>query len=122
MMQRNRIGEAGEAVAKAHIEAAGWRIIEQNFHSRYGEIDLIATDDQNTLLFIEVRLRKNNRYGSALESVTPQKQQRFLKTVEHYLQLSPPPAHFALRIDVIGITGTPLSPTIEWIENAFGYS
>lgn len=115
MMNSNEIGAHGERLAERFLEQHGVTILARNVHSRYGEIDLIAQEGE-TLLFIEVKFRQSNHFGSALDSVTPQKQTRFLKTVEAYLQENPSDA--PLRIDVIGITNR-YRPKIEWIKNAF---
>lgn len=115
MVDSIAIGARGEQLAEAFLEQQGVEIIARNVHSRFGEIDLIGKEGE-TLLFIEVKFRKSAQFGSPLESVTLQKQARFLKTVEEYLQKSPTDG--PLRIDVIGITGY-TDPKIEWVKNAF---
>ncbi len=114
------IGRLGENLAKKHLRQQGITIIAENYHTRYGEIDLIAQEGE-TLLFIEVRVRNNPRYGSALESITPQKQARILKSVAHYLQHHNIGVEQNMRIDVIGIEATPDGAdfTLEWVKNAF---
>ena len=78
-------GSAAEDAAKTHLEQRGLKLLEQNFRCRRGEIDLIMQDGTG-LVFIEVRYRRQNRFGSALESVTPAKQARVVAAARYYLQ------------------------------------
>ena len=73
--------------------------------------------DGNFLVFIEVRYRRNNHYGSAAESVTREKQRRLLHTANHYLLSEKCGADSACRFDVITLTGAH-EPRIEWIRDA----
>ena len=86
----------------------------QNYHCRFGEIDLIMKDAK-TLVFIEVRLRSNNSFGNAASSITPQKQNKLILTAQHYLQLH---GDSACRFDAILMSRANLQ-NIEWIRNAF---
>ena len=120
MGKSNILGAWGEEQAKRFLELRGFSCIEQNYHSRYGEIDLIMENDE-FLIFVEVKLRKNSRYGTPAEAVTSKKQERLRNTALLYLQsheISKQP-----RFDVIEIyapQGTDTSPLpISHIENAF---
>lgn len=62
----------------------GYKIVERNFHSRYGEIDIIGIKN-DTLIFTEVKARWNDRFGTAQESVTNQKLNKIKKTIDYYL-------------------------------------
>lgn len=109
-------GKAAEQLACDYLKKNGLKLIEKNFHSRYGEIDLIM-QHQNTLVFIEVRYRKNQNYGGAKESVTPCKQKKIQKTALYYMQTK---GHeFNARFDVIAMGGENKNLNIEWIKNAF---
>lgn len=113
-------GQAAEQHAERHLKTLGLKSLARNFHARGGEIDLIMTDQQ-TLVFIEVRFRRNATHGSALESITAQKQARIRKAASYFLQQHPEMAERPCRFDVIGIepgTGDP-RVTIDWIQNAF---
>lgn len=111
------MGKKGEQYAQAYLETQGFRLITKNYHSRFGEIDLIM-DDGWTLIFVEVRVRNHQGYGSALESVTPKKQEKIWQTAEVYLQEYP--TKRPVRLDVIGIEGlNTASPTLEWVKSAF---
>ena len=117
---RSSKGKAAEAIACDHLENNGLQLIDKNFNSRYGEIDLIMRH-KDSLVFIEVRYRKNLDYGGAIASVTPTKQQKIIKTALYYMQKQG--REFNARFDVVAITGAMGAPnqqlSIEWIQNAF---
>jgi putative endonuclease len=83
------------------LTSRGYKIIERNFRSRFGEIDIIATSS-DTLIFVEVKARWSNKYGSPEESVTPWKIQKIKKTSDYYL-LTHPNFLKKLRIDVVAL-------------------
>ncbi len=112
-----KIGSDAETMAMAYLEKKGLALLTRNYHCRRGEIDLIMRDG-NFLVFIEVRYRKNNLYGSAAESVTRQKQHRLLTTASYYLQNEKYNADSACRFDVISISGQH-NLQIDWIKDAF---
>lgn len=112
-----KIGEKAERLAQQYLEQEGLTLITSNYRCRSGEIDLIMLDG-NFLVFIEVRYRKNDTYGSAAESVTKQKQGRLLATANHYLQNKKLHGDNSCRFDVITVSGQ-YNPQIEWIRNAF---
>lgn len=112
-----------ETLARAYLEKQKCVFITQNFRSRFGEIDLIMEDkcsNPTTLVFVEVRYRKSQQFGGALESIDFYKQHRIIQTAQIYLLKSfshqeyPP-----CRFDVILISGHLVNPCIQWIANAF---
>jgi putative endonuclease len=105
-------GKEAEDRALNYLEQKGLSLIQRNYRSRYGEIDLIMKDDR-TIVFIEVRYRRNKTFGGAGLSVTLQKQQRLLTTAAQFLQQHAP--HYPARMDVLALEGN----DIEWIKNAF---
>jgi putative endonuclease len=111
------IGDSAERLAQEHLELNGLNLITSNYQCRMGEIDLVMREG-NFLVFIEVRYRKNNIFGSAAESVTRKKQQRLLATANHYLQNEELYQDNLCRFDVITVSGQ-YNPQIEWIKNAF---
>jgi len=117
---RARLGKRGERLAQEHLRRQGYRILETNFRSREGEIDIVAEKD-DWLVFVEVRTRRNAQLGSAEESVTKAKQQRLALLAEGYLQArdSPPPNW---RIDVVAIdvAADGSIARLEHIENVTG--
>jgi len=113
---RSTKGQVAEQLACDYLIKNGLRLIDKNFHSRYGEIDLIM-QHQNALVFIEVRYRKNQNYGGAKESVTLAKQKKIQKTALSYMQKQG--REYNARFDVIAMSGENQNLSIEWIKNAF---
>ncbi len=108
-------GQHFEAVAEAYLQSHGLVPITRNFHSRYGEIDLIMKD-KACYVFIEVKYRRNTHYGSAVQSVTPSKQQKLKATASIWLQQNQlSETHNELRFDIIAIEGH--NHHIEWFTN-----
>ena len=117
----NNAGIAAEQLAATFLMQHGLKLITQNYHCRFGEIDLIMTDAK-TLVFVEVKLRSSNQFGGAAASITPQKQQKMILTAQHYLQTQKL-GDVPCRFDVILMQSANLAATdlkhIEWIRNAF---
>ena len=117
-------GEITENLACQYLENKGFKLLETNFYCRFGEIDLIMQDNDH-LVFVEVRYRRNTNFGSGAESITANKQSKLIKTASAYLQQHAKLAKNPARFDVISISG-PIETTninninFEWIENAFG--
>ena len=113
-------GKVAEEIACSHLIKNGLKLIDKNFYSRYGEVDLIM-QDQEVLVFIEVRYRKNLDYGGALESITQSKQTKIQTTARYYMQNKG--REFNSRFDVVALTGNDINKqnnlSIEWIKNAF---
>ena len=121
-LNSNNAGIAAEALAATFLVNNGLKMVMQNYHCRFGEIDLIMTDAK-TLVFIEVKLRTSGQFGGAAASITPQKQQKMILTAQHYLQQARYQTEPACRFDAILMTGHLSTNTnlqqIEWIRNAF---
>ena len=109
-------GKDAEARACGYLQAQGLQLVQRNYHSRRGEIDLIM-QDKDSLVFIEVRYRRQSRFGSAAESVNRHKQSKLIACANHYIQTYPERARQACRFDVVSIDGNMNS--IDWIKNAF---
>ena len=109
-----QIGAEKEQLAVAYLQEQGYEIIACNFVCRQGEIDLIARKSPY-LIFIEVKYRKSNRFGSAEEAVTMKKQMRIQKAAQYYLYKEKIPQNTPCRFDVVAIN----QEQIELIENAF---
>lgn len=107
---QQRLGKLGEDRALAHLLTQGLTLQERNFLCKAGEIDLIMMEGP-TLVFVEVRQRGSAKFGGAVYSVTPAKQQRLLRAAQYYLlrHKIPPPCRF----DLIAIDAQKLS----WIQN-----
>jgi putative endonuclease len=108
---RQRSGDAAEDAALAFLQQQGMRQVERNFRCQGGEIDLIM-QEQDTLVFVEVRRRSSASHGGALASVTRTKQRRLLLAAQVFLQRYRQPP--ACRFDVIGYDGEQMT----WLKNA----
>jgi putative endonuclease len=106
-------GESAEDQAHKFLINKGLKPVCRNYRCKLGELDLIMTDNQ-TLVIIEVRFRKTDQYGSALESVTRAKQSRIIAATHIYL--SSQKTDRPVRFDVIAISG---NGNVDWIQNAF---
>ena len=109
-------GAAAEALAAAFLGTQGVRIIARNYRVRGGEIDLVG-EEGNSLVFVEVRLRRNRDYGGAAASITPRKQQRIILAARHWLAAHPREA-VPCRFDCVLLDGLDAT-RMEWIRNAF---
>jgi putative endonuclease len=120
---RRARGRAGELAAAEMLVALGYQIVERNFRTRYGELDLIAVD-RRTLVFCEVRARVGrDAIAYALESVGPGKRMQLRKMAGEWFRLSTSerPGTRATRFDVVAVAMTPDGRTIsiEHIRDAF---
>ena len=111
-------GQTFESIARAKLEQVGLKFIAANVSYRFGELDLIMRDG-DLLVFVEVRYRRNSRFGGGLLSVTSAKQRRIALAASVWLADNPHQAQRACRFDVIAISGDELSPEINWVKAAF---
>lgn len=112
---RQQAGDAAEATAARHLEAHGLVVLERQVRFREGELDLVCRDG-HTLVFVEVRLRRNPRFGGAAASVDRAKQQRLVRAAQHYLLNHWGSRFPACRFDVVSLDA---DGTIEWHRDAF---
>lgn len=118
LTSRKKKGNDAEQQACKHLQLNGLTLLEKNFSTKAGEVDLIMLDTKSKsemLVFIEVRFRKNTDFGGAAASVTPKKQQRIIKAALAYQQKHAPQS--SMRFDVVAIEGD--NRELNWIENAF---
>lgn len=94
-------GKRGEDIAAEFLKKKGFKIIDRNFRIRGGEIDIVALEN-DTLVFVEVKTRTSERFGSALEAITPWKLRALIKTAEFY-KLKHRGLPDAMRIDAVAI-------------------
>ena len=117
MDNRRSLGDRGEDMAAAHLKKQGYKILERNYRTPIGEIDLVARH-QGALVFIEVKTRRSRRFGSPQEAVHPAKQERLRHLAEYYLQQQGL-GEVMVRFDVVGILWEQGKPVIEVIPGAF---
>jgi putative endonuclease len=118
LLNKNNAGLEAEKLAATFLAERGLKLVTQNYHCRFGEIDLVMMDAK-TLVFVEVKLRSNNQFGGAAASITPQKQQKMILTAQHYLQQHVKNQNqIACRFDAILMNKADLN-SIDWIRNAF---
>ena len=122
LLNKNNAGLEAEKLAATFLANQGLKLVAQNYHCRFGEIDLIMTDAK-TLVFVEVKLRTSSHFGGAAASITPQKQQKIILTAQYYLQQANYKTEPACRFDAILVSKADLKVDdlkhIEWIRNAF---
>lgn len=122
IINRKLLGNTAERDAQAFLENEDLTYITSNYRCRQGEIDLIMQHNQ-TLVFVEVRLRRNTSRGSAAESVTPNKQKKIMHCSQHYLSNNPQHSGISYRFDVLASNGEKNAKgrySFDWIKNAFG--
>lgn len=95
-------GKVGEQKATKFLESQGYKIIERNFKKRYGEIDIIALDTDDTLVFFEVKTRFSHEYGYPEEAVTPWKIKTLIRSANFYKMIHPELSDL-MRIDVVSV-------------------
>ena len=119
MKKKREIGFEYEELAKKYLITKGMRYIESNFYTRYGEIDIIFTDEEEkTLVFVEVRYRKNAEFGEPLETIDGKKLEKIMISSQIYIKNIKWKQN--VRYDVIGIKKDKLGNNkINWIKNAF---
>ena len=111
----------GEDEACKFLIKKGFKILERNFRKGYGEIDIIALDDK-TLVFIEVKTRSSNKYGTPFEAISPNKLRLLIKGANYYKYVLHPNLTDDMRIDAIGVMvwGNDVL-SIEHLENISGF-
>lgn len=114
------LGQEAERQAAAYLTRQGLRLLARNYRCRMGEIDLIM-QDRDSVVFVEVRYRRTDRYGSGAETVSAHKQQRLAKTALHFLKANRRFRHCATRFDVVSICGDIADLRFDWIRNALEY-
>jgi putative endonuclease len=104
-------------LAAAELERLGYRIIERNYRTRFGEIDIVA-DDGGTVVFVEVKTKTSGDFGDPVEEVTAQKQRQIVSMGEWYSTYCCPP-DTPCRFDVVGIDLAAVPPAIVVYKDAF---
>jgi putative endonuclease len=110
-------GKIGEDIAVKFLSRKGYKILKRNYRYGHGEIDIIAMD-KDVLIFVEVRMKLSDKFGSPEDSVTIKKREQLKKIASAFIQMNE--VNFSeCRFDVIGITFKDGKFNINHIENAF---
>ena len=115
---RRQRGAAVEAAARAHLLDAGLRPVAANASYRLGELDLVMLDG-DTLVFVEVRYRSDDRFGGGAVSVDWRKQHKLVRAAQLFLMRHRRYADAPCRFDVVDASGDPGAPVLDWIRDAF---
>ncbi len=116
-LNKRQVGNEYEAIAAEYLKKKGYRILEKNYYTPFGELDIIA-DKDGILCYIEIKYRSSKKYGNPLEAVDFRKQRRISKSAMYHYMTHGAKQKKACRFDVIGINA---EHQITHVENAFPY-
>ncbi len=112
-------GQITECYAQQYLSKQGLILIERNFHSRQGEIDLIMLDG-DTYIFVEVKYRKRKEFGGAIAAISASKKKKIKHCITFYLQQAGLNEYNTpCRVDVVALEGDITQPQVTWLKNAF---
>jgi len=114
---RQQFGKESESLAARYLKKHGYRILEQNYRTRLGEIDIIAKD-KGTIVFVEVKARRSYLFGNPKFAVTPKKQRKISMVALCYLKETKQ-NNAKARFDVVAVSSIKENPNIEIVKNAF---
>ncbi len=115
-MNTKPLGAKGERLAASYLRDCGWEVLERNYRTRLGEIDLVCRD-HDTIVFVEVKTRTSSNFARPDESVTRRKQAKLRRLVEEYL-LKHRLESSDVRFDVLGVLLDSPRPGFEHIKGA----
>ena len=118
--RKQQYGKKSESVAVAQLKKNGYQILERNYRTKMGEIDIIARDG-DVIVFVEVKARQTTGYGNPKHAVTWTKQQKIARTALTYLKSTNQMDQKA-RFDVVAIQPAGNGPSVEIVKNAFELS
>lgn len=104
MAAHNELGQWGENLAVAYLQGKGYQIVERDWKSGHRDIDIIARDEAGTIVFVEVKTRRNQVFGEPEEAIDFRKLQSLQQAINHYIKFH----HVSgeVRFDIISIVGT----------------
>lgn len=117
-MKASESGARFEHAAQVRLEQAGLSVVERNWRNRYGELDLVMREG-DTLVFVEVRYRRDPRFGGGAASVGPAKRAKLTRAAQGFLQAHPRLAGLPCRFDVVAFDGDAETPSCDWQRGAF---
>lgn len=111
-------GFHAEEIACRYLVSKGLLLVEKNFFCRFGELDLIMKE-KDSLVFVEVKYKKNQDFASCISAVTEKKQKKVKQTALYYLHKNQLFEKIACRFDVVTLCGNISCPEISWLPSAF---
>ena len=114
---RGLLGQQGERIAEQYLKRKGYTLVKRNYRCPTGEVDLILLD-RRVIVFVEVKTRSDQSFGTPLEAVEIRKQQRVIRAAQFFLNQKKLHQREA-RFDVVGISWQGREPIVQHIENAF---
>ena len=120
MSRTRQIGARGEWLARNHLIQQGYTILDSNWSTRFGEIDIVA-QSKGVYVFVEVKTRRSHNTETALAGITAAKHERIIKAVYQYLDDKGLDEDTAWRIDVIGVALDRGQAVIDHVEDAFDW-
>lgn len=119
-MADQKTGPQGEEIAASFLEGQGYTVLHRNYRKRFGEIDIIA-EDRGTFVFVEVKTRRNDRFGSPFESVDLRKQVKLSRVAQDYISRNKLEDR-AARFDVVAVRLSSSSPPrVSHLQDAFDF-
>ena len=118
---RRHLGQLGEQLALEHLERLGYELVARNHRTRFGELDLVVSDDR-ALVFVEVKTRRGRAPGRAFENLHRAKREQVRRMARAFLaEVDDRPARRHLRFDAVGVTIDPRGRLValEHLEGAF---
>lgn len=117
-MTTRATGAHFEQLALERLQRAGLALVARNFHTRFGELDLVVRDGE-VLVFVEVRYRGDARFGGGAASIGAAKRARLVRAAQGFLQAHPRLASLPCRFDVVAFDGAADAPACDWQRAAF---
>lgn len=119
-LRNKKIGEFGEEIAATYLKSQGIKILERNFKKRYSELDIVGTCG-DTLVFVEVKTRLGNLFGTPEDAITPWKLKHITQSCQYY-KLLHPRLPDSMRIDVVSVVLKSETEVgnVRWYKNITG--
>ena len=121
-LHRRAQGAAIETAVRDHFVNAGLREVAANANYRFGELDLVMLEGSGaaaTLVFVEVRYRRDLRFGGGAASIDASKRRKLVHAAQAFLSANHQYANVGCRFDVIEADGDPAAPRLHWLRDAF---
>ena len=117
---KNKLGKIGEEKAREFLESKGYELLTSNFRYDRAEVDLIFKEEKNKIvIFVEVKARRNRKFGEPEESINKTKQNQIKKAAEGFISENDEFLDYDLRIDTVSVFMDGKGITINHTENAF---